>query len=91
MLLQDPDTIPPVLPVEVKAQAIPNVGVPLAAREGAGESLRCPQEAHIVHMGLVFCLADWQPDPFNCGLCTMHSLAVSNFLYSVVGNQSITS
>ena len=56
MLLQDTDLIPPVLPVEVGAQAIPRVGGPRASGEGAGSSLRCPQESHIVYLGLVYCL-----------------------------------
>ena len=39
VILQDPDPIPPVLPVEFGAQYIPRVGRPRASREGAEASL----------------------------------------------------
>ena len=63
VLLQDPDPIPPVMHVEVGAQAIPRVEGPQASEEGAGSLLRCPQEAHIVYLGLVSCQADQQATP----------------------------
>ena len=74
MLLQDTNTIPPVLPVEVLAQSIPCVGGPRAAGEGA---LLCqPQESHIVYLGLVFHMDDRQLTPLDCGIHPVHTAAV---------------
>ena len=76
MLFQDTDPTPPVLPVEVRAQAIPRVGGPWASREGAGASLRHPWESQIIYLGLVYCMYDRQPNPVYCGLSPVHTVVV---------------
>ena len=78
MLLQYPDTIPPVLHVEVIVQAIPRVGGPRVAWEGAGAgaSLSQPWKAHIAYLGLLYRLTDRNPDPIDCRLCPVHVMAV---------------
>ena len=76
VLLQDPDLIPPVLPVEVKLQAVPHAGVSWESEEGERALLCCPQKYHVVYLGLVYCLADWQSDPVNYGIIPVHSAAV---------------
>ena len=76
MVLQDPDPTLPVLPVEVRAQDITCVVGPWAAGEGSGALLRRPQEAHIVYLGLVFCLSDWKPTPVCCRLNPVDAPAV---------------
>ena len=76
MILQDPDPIPPVLPVEVRAQSIPRVLGTQASGEWAGASLCLPWEAHIIYLGLVYHLADHQPTPVDCGIHPMHAATV---------------
>ena len=78
VLLQDPDPIPRVMPIEVGAQAIPHVGGPRVSGEGAGASLFRPRESHIVYLGMVDCLDDWQPTPVYCRLSPVHAAAVCN-------------
>ena len=75
VFLQDYDPIPPVLHVEVVAQAITRVGGTWASREGAGvgASIIHTWEAHTVYMGLVYCLDDRQPTPVYCGISTVHA------------------
>ena len=76
MLLQDSDPTPPMLPVEVRYQAIPRVGGPRAYGEGAGVLLRRPREARIVYLGLVYCLADRQPNTVDFWISHAHAAAV---------------
>ena len=76
VLLQDPDPIPPVMPVEVRAQAVPRAGGSRASGEGARALLCHPRKAHVVHLGLVYCLAERQPNPVNCRIGPMHSTVV---------------
>ena len=76
MFLQDPDNIPPVLAIEVQAQAISHAGGPWTSGKGAGALLSLPQEAHIVHLRLVLRLTDWQPDPVDCWFRPVHASVV---------------
>ena len=55
VLLQYPYTIPPVIPVEARAQAIPHVRGPGVAVEGAGSLLSRPRESHILFVCSVYC------------------------------------
>ena len=76
VFLQDPDPIPPVLPVEVRAHAVLRDGGSRAAGEGARSLLCCLQKSRVVHLGLVYCLADRQPTPVNYRLGPVHAAAV---------------
>ena len=76
VILQDPDPIPPMLPVEVRAQAIPRAGGSQSSREGARALLCCPRKAHVLHLGLVYCLTDQQPTSVDYGLSPVHAAVV---------------
>ena len=76
MLLQDPDLISPVMPVEVRAQAVPRAGESWEFEEGARALLCRLWKAHAVYLGLVYCLDDRQPITVDCGLSPVHTAAV---------------
>ena len=76
VILQDPDPIPPVMPIEVRAQAVPRTGGYQASGEGARALLCHTRKAHFVQLGLVYCLADRHLNPIYCGLSTVHAAAV---------------
>ena len=59
VLLQDLDQISPVMTIEVRAQAIPHAGKSRASGERSRELIHRQRKAHSVHLGLVYCLADW--------------------------------
>ena len=75
-ILQDPDLISPLLPVEVRAQAILRSGGSRASREWAMQSFRCPRKSHVVYLGLVYCLDERNPTAVNLGLSPVHLVAV---------------
>ena len=58
VIVQDPHTIPPVLPVEVRPQDVPCAGGSQESREGTKAMLCIPRKAHFVQLGLVYCLVD---------------------------------
>ena len=76
MLLHDPDPIPTLIPVEMKAQSIPRAGGLREFGEGTRALLCCLLKSHVVYLGLVSYLDDRQPAPVNCGLSPMHMAAV---------------
>ena len=76
VLIQDTDTTLPVLAAKVQLQAVTRAGGPWAAREKSGALLSQPQKSHIVHLRLVICLTNRQPDPVDCGFYPMHASEV---------------
>ena len=59
VLLQDLDQISPVLTIEVRAQAIPHAGGSRASGERSRALSRRQRKSHSLHLGMVYCLADW--------------------------------
>ena len=80
MFLQDPDPIPPLLAVNVQAQAITRVGGTRASKKGPGASISRTQKVHIVHLRFVLRLNDRQPAPVYCKFRPVHVLAVCQHL-----------
>ena len=76
MLLQDTDNIPPVLPVEVRAQDIPCVGGPQEVGEGARELIFIPLEAQMLYLGLMYRLDDRRTTPVDFRICHVHAAVV---------------
>ena len=76
MIHQDPDNTSSVMVVTVRAQYIPCAGGTRKYREGAGESISRPREAHIVNLMLVLRLTDCQTAPVNHGFRPTHTPAV---------------
>ena len=70
-LHQDLDHISPVLNIEVRAQAIPHAGGSRAYGKRSRELIHRQRKAHSVHLGMVYCLADWKPNPLDFRLVTM--------------------
>ena len=68
MLFQDTDPIPPVMPVEVKAQAIPCVGGPRHPRKGQGHLF-------VIRVNLTSYTWGWCTSWLNSS--RLHSIAVS--------------
>ena len=76
VILQDLYPIPPVMHVEVKSQAIPRAGISWAYREASMILLCFPQKSHVLHLGLVYCMADQKPTPVYYGIITVNTSAV---------------
>ena len=63
VFLKDPDAIPSVLAIYVRAQFIPRTRGPHENVKGEGEPLCKPRKAYIIYLWVVLHLTDQQPVP----------------------------
>ena len=76
VLLQYPDPIPSVVPVALRAQTVTLAGGYWESGEGSRALLFRPRKSYVGHLGLVYCLDDWQLTPVDYVLGPVHSVAV---------------
>ena len=76
VLLEDSDSTPLVLDVEVRAQAIPCERGTQETRKWAGVPICRPWKAHIIYLRVVLRMTDRQLVPVYCRFHPMHSTMV---------------